>query len=194
MHCLHHLAPGMQGQEPCPHEDMLVVSVKLQPNVSKGARSVFTPDELHDSQTCSIHRPYKGAQNIVLGGQRCFLHMLISSHCLYLLQHHCHRSTAVVCDTLQTATTRLAYMPQQCACTEAPCHPSLQCTALHWPMLRHSDSEGWWSLQVGAKLLLDCCQSVPCRPTNVQQLGADWIVGAGHKMCGPTGSAFLWGK
>ncbi|KAL3146011.1 hypothetical protein ABBQ38_015368 [Trebouxia sp. C0009 RCD-2024] len=48
--------------------------------------------------------------------------------------------------------------------------------------------------KVGAKVLLDCCQSVPCRPTDVQQLGADWIVGAGHKMCGPTGSAFLWGK
>lgn len=49
-------------------------------------------------------------------------------------------------------------------------------------------------IQVGAKVLFDCCQSVPCRPTDVQQLGADWIVGAGHKMCGPTGSAFLWGK
>ncbi|DBB03502.1 TPA: Cysteine desulfurase 1, chloroplastic [Trebouxia sp. C0006] len=48
--------------------------------------------------------------------------------------------------------------------------------------------------RVGAKVLFDCCQSVPCRPTDVQQLGADWIVGAGHKMCGPTGSAFLWGK
>ncbi|KAL0038000.1 hypothetical protein WJX79_009172 [Trebouxia sp. C0005] len=48
--------------------------------------------------------------------------------------------------------------------------------------------------KVGAKVLFDCCQSVPCRPTDVQQLGADWIVGAGHKMCGPTGSAFLWGK
>lgn len=48
--------------------------------------------------------------------------------------------------------------------------------------------------KVGAKVLFDCCQSVPCRPTDVQQMGADWIVGAGHKMCGPTGSAFLWGK
>lgn len=48
--------------------------------------------------------------------------------------------------------------------------------------------------QVGAKVLFDCCQSVPGRPVDVQQLGADWIVGAGHKMCGPTGSAFLWGK
>lgn len=49
-------------------------------------------------------------------------------------------------------------------------------------------------LQVNAKVLFDCCQSVPGRPMDVQQLGADWIVGAGHKMCGPTGSAFLWGK
>ena len=42
--------------------------------------------------------------------------------------------------------------------------------------------------------MLDCCQAVPGRPVDVQQLGADWIVGAGHKMCGPTGSAFLWGR
>ena len=42
--------------------------------------------------------------------------------------------------------------------------------------------------------MFDCCQSVPGRPVDVQQLGADWIVGAGHKMCGPTGSAFLWGR
>lgn len=46
----------------------------------------------------------------------------------------------------------------------------------------------------GAKVLLDCCQSVPNRPVNVQDLGADWIVASGHKMCAPTGCGFLWGK
>ncbi len=48
--------------------------------------------------------------------------------------------------------------------------------------------------QVGAKVLLDCSQSVPGRPTDVQALGADWVVATGHKMCGPTGIGFLWGR
>lgn len=48
--------------------------------------------------------------------------------------------------------------------------------------------------KVGARVLLDCCQSVPNRPINVQSLGADWIVASGHKMCGPTGCGFLWGR
>ena len=51
-----------------------------------------------------------------------------------------------------------------------------------------------WPLQVGAKVMLDCCQSVPHMAVDVQQLGADWIVASGHKMVGPTGSAFLWGR
>jgi cysteine desulfurase/selenocysteine lyase len=46
----------------------------------------------------------------------------------------------------------------------------------------------------GAKLLLDCCQSVPNMPVDVQALGADWIVASSHKMCGPTGIGFLWGR
>eukprot|EP00891_Asterochloris_glomerata_P002873 jgi/Astpho2/2873/fgenesh1_pm.00050_%23_40_t len=48
--------------------------------------------------------------------------------------------------------------------------------------------------KVGAKVMLDCCQSVPHMTVDVQQLGADWIVASGHKMVGPTGSAFLWGR
>jgi cysteine desulfurase/selenocysteine lyase len=31
-------------------------------------------------------------------------------------------------------------------------------------------------------------------PVNVQQLGVDFLVASGHKMCGPTGIGFLWGK
>lgn len=42
--------------------------------------------------------------------------------------------------------------------------------------------------------MLDCCQSVPNMPVDVQALGADWIVASSHKMCGPTGIGFLWGK
>mmetsp|Transcript_35784 Transcript_35784/g.101279 ORF Transcript_35784/g.101279 Transcript_35784/m.101279 type:complete len:477 (+) Transcript_35784:248-1678(+) len=48
--------------------------------------------------------------------------------------------------------------------------------------------------KVGAKVLLDACQSVPHMPVDVQSLGADWIVASGHKMCAPTGIGFLWGK
>ena len=48
--------------------------------------------------------------------------------------------------------------------------------------------------RVGAKVLLDACQSVPHMPVDVQALGADWIVASSHKMCGPTGVGFLWGK
>lgn len=46
----------------------------------------------------------------------------------------------------------------------------------------------------GAKVLLDCCQSVPNMAVDVAELGADWIVASSHKMCGPTGIGFLWGK
>ena len=43
-------------------------------------------------------------------------------------------------------------------------------------------------------VLLDACQSVPHMPVNVQDLGIDFLVASGHKMCGPTGIGFLWGK
>ncbi len=49
-------------------------------------------------------------------------------------------------------------------------------------------------MQVGAKLLLDCSQAIPNMPVDVQTLGADWIVATGHKLCGPTGIGFLWGR
>jgi Aminotransferase class-V len=43
-------------------------------------------------------------------------------------------------------------------------------------------------------VLLDCCQSVPNMPVDVRAIGADWIVSSSHKMCGPTGIGFLWGR
>lgn len=27
-----------------------------------------------------------------------------------------------------------------------------------------------------------------------QGMGADWVVASGHKMCGPSGIGFLWGR
>jgi cysteine desulfurase / selenocysteine lyase len=47
---------------------------------------------------------------------------------------------------------------------------------------------------VGARILLDACQSVPHMPIDVQALGVDWIVASGHKAMGPTGIGFLWGR
>lgn len=46
----------------------------------------------------------------------------------------------------------------------------------------------------GAKVLIDACQSIPHMPVDVQTLDCDWLVASGHKMCGPTGAGFLYGK
>ncbi|QPN57454.1 SufS family cysteine desulfurase [Synechococcus sp. CBW1107] len=46
----------------------------------------------------------------------------------------------------------------------------------------------------GALLLVDACQSLPHLPVNVQTLGADFLVGSSHKLCGPTGMGFLWAR
>jgi cysteine desulfurase/selenocysteine lyase len=46
----------------------------------------------------------------------------------------------------------------------------------------------------GALLLVDACQSLPHLPLNVKTLGADFLVGSSHKLCGPTGMGFLWGR
>ncbi|MGF1569005.1 MAG: SufS family cysteine desulfurase [Nodosilinea sp.] len=46
----------------------------------------------------------------------------------------------------------------------------------------------------GAKVLIDGCQSAPHLPLNLQAMDCDWFVASGHKMCGPTGIGFLYGK
>ncbi|TVU27262.1 hypothetical protein EJB05_29860 [Eragrostis curvula] len=51
-----------------------------------------------------------------------------------------------------------------------------------------------WSNKVGAKVLVDACQSVPHMTVDVQKLGADFLVASSHKMCGPTGVGFLHSK
>jgi cysteine desulfurase/selenocysteine lyase len=47
---------------------------------------------------------------------------------------------------------------------------------------------------VGAVVLLDACQSVPHMPVDVQELQVDFLVASAHKMCGPTGIGFLYGR
>ena len=46
----------------------------------------------------------------------------------------------------------------------------------------------------GALVLLDACQSVPHMPVDVKDLDVDFLAVSGHKMCGPTGIGFLYGK
>ncbi len=47
---------------------------------------------------------------------------------------------------------------------------------------------------VGAKLLLDGCQSVPRMAVDVAALNCDFYVFSGHKLYGPTGIGVLWGR
>jgi len=47
---------------------------------------------------------------------------------------------------------------------------------------------------VGAKLLLDGCQSAPHMPVNVAALDCDFFVFGAHKLYGPTGIGALWAR
>ncbi len=47
---------------------------------------------------------------------------------------------------------------------------------------------------VGAKILLDGCQSVPRITVDVKTIGCDFYVFSGHKLYGPTGIGVLWAK
>lgn len=46
----------------------------------------------------------------------------------------------------------------------------------------------------GAVVLVDGAQSIPHRPIDVRALNCDFFCASGHKMCGPTGIGFLYGK
>ena len=48
--------------------------------------------------------------------------------------------------------------------------------------------------RVGAKLLLDGCQSAPHMPVDVMSLACDFYVFSAHKLYGPTGIGALWAK
>ncbi|MEM8922632.1 MAG: SufS family cysteine desulfurase [Actinomycetota bacterium] len=47
---------------------------------------------------------------------------------------------------------------------------------------------------VGAVSLVDACQWVPHLPTDVIEMGADFVAFSGHKMLGPSGIGVLWGR
>ena len=46
----------------------------------------------------------------------------------------------------------------------------------------------------GIIVVIDACQAVPHMKVDVQELGADFMVFSGHKMCGPTGIGVLYAK
>lgn len=48
--------------------------------------------------------------------------------------------------------------------------------------------------EVGAVVVLDCAQSVPHLPVDVEKLGVDFAVFSGHKMYAPLGIGALWGR
>src|SRR5437773_363460 len=48
--------------------------------------------------------------------------------------------------------------------------------------------------QIGIPTLVDAAQSAGHRPLDVQELGCDFLVFSGHKMCGPTGIGVLYGR
>jgi len=48
--------------------------------------------------------------------------------------------------------------------------------------------------EVDAIVVADGAQSVPHIPTNVRELGVDFLGFSGHKMLGPTGTGVLWGR
>jgi cysteine desulfurase/selenocysteine lyase len=51
-----------------------------------------------------------------------------------------------------------------------------------------------WARERGAILVCDAAQAAPHVRLDVQSLGADFVAVSGHKMLGPSGIGFLWGR
>ena len=48
--------------------------------------------------------------------------------------------------------------------------------------------------EFGILVVVDGAQSVPHRPVDIRELGADFLAFSGHKMLGPNGIGVLWGR
>ena len=48
--------------------------------------------------------------------------------------------------------------------------------------------------KVGAMVLIDAAQSIPHLSIDVNEIGCDFLVASGHKMMGPTGVGFIYGR
>ncbi|MDO4708713.1 MAG: cysteine desulfurase [Pseudomonadota bacterium] len=46
----------------------------------------------------------------------------------------------------------------------------------------------------GITTVIDGSQAVPHMPVDVAAIGCDFYAATGHKLCGPTGTGFLWGR
>lgn len=46
----------------------------------------------------------------------------------------------------------------------------------------------------GIVTVIDGSQAAPHMPVDIASIGCDFYVGTGHKLCGPTGTGFLWAK
>ncbi len=51
-----------------------------------------------------------------------------------------------------------------------------------------------WAHDRGAIMVCDAAQAAPHRAVDVQALGVDFLAVSGHKLCGPSGIGFLWGR
>jgi cysteine desulfurase / selenocysteine lyase len=51
-----------------------------------------------------------------------------------------------------------------------------------------------WAHERGAIHVCDAAQAAPHKRVDVQALGSDFVAVSGHKMCGPSGIGFLWGR
>jgi cysteine desulfurase/selenocysteine lyase len=51
-----------------------------------------------------------------------------------------------------------------------------------------------WAHERGAIFVCDGAQAAPHRKVDVLALGCDFLAVSGHKMCGPSGIGFLWGR
>jgi cysteine desulfurase/selenocysteine lyase len=51
-----------------------------------------------------------------------------------------------------------------------------------------------WTHDRGGIYVCDAAQACPHRSVDVQALDCDFLAASGHKMCGPSGIGFLWGR